>query len=637
MACLKRVVCLWFALLFLGSTALVYAEGKVEHTVPGKTEVQLKDDKKAQIAEQIEVERQAAEKAKKEAVPGELSFPEDTSSRFMIGQLQLSGNKLLSTDELFGQMPQVYNVSSLSADQADPGDLYDFRVLHQIISDPGQPREVSRRIMYGLTQYLLTAYTDRGYAGIYVYISVDAVSGEAVFKDNVLPIEIVEGVVSEIVVTSYDQNRNKQEKGYLRSSVLEEWSPTQTGDVINKKELDDYVNLLNLNPDRYASAVISRGSEPDTLALNYEVYEMNPWHYYIQVDNTGTEERRWAPRLGIVNTNLTGRDDKFTVVYQAPLESDFNNNHSYYASYEFPVFTPRLRLNVFGGKSEFDVTGGGGINFLGNGSFYGGILKFNVCQKDGWFFDLTTSLTHEHSRVTSPLSATVGSDVRMLLWGIGANIYRSTNASSTSLSFNRVENIDGSSQDKFWDSTTGTGARPNAKRDFVIYSASAAHSWFLDPADHIHKLSASSKFIYTNDRLAPSKMTTLGGLYSVRGYKEDEVVADGGILVSGQYEFDLTKYYKVKNEDTAGTEEGAKKPLIKRVALIFFSDYARARTKDPVVGDRGNQDLWSVGLGTAVTFNDNLDAAVYYGYPLNSTDETRRGDGRWSFSFIYRW
>jgi len=355
------------------------------------------------------------------------------------------------------------------------------------------------------------------------------------------------------------------------------------------------------------------------------------------VDNTGTDERRWAPRLGVINTNLTGRDDKFTAVYQAPLESDFRDNHSYYASYEFPVYTPRLRLNLFAGRSEFDITGGGGINFLGSGSFYGGILRYNVCQRDGWFFDVTTSLTHERSKVTTPLFTFVGSDVEMLLLGVGAKLYRSDDISKTSIGFDRVENIAGSSQNKFWDSSTLTGARTDADRNFVIYTISAAHSRFLDRTNHIHQISGSSKFIFPTERLAPSKMTTFGGLYTVRGYREDEVVADGGILLSGQYEFDLTKYYKVKDEAATETEGESKKPFIKRLALIAFSDYARARTKSPVPGEEGMQKLWSAGLGTSITFNNNLDAAVYYGYPLVATEGTTKGRGRWSFSFVYRW
>ena len=636
MNCLTRIIYFWFIFFFLGkSIGPVFAKGQLEHTVPGKTEIQLKEEKKAKIAEEVEAERKAVEKRIKEAEPGKLSFPEDTSSRFRIKEMYVSGNKLISTDELLGEMPLVYNASSVPKERAESGELYDLRVLHEIISEPGRVREVSRRTMYGLTQYLLSAYTSRGYAGVYVYISVDVVSGKPFFKDDVLPIEIVEGVISEIIITSYDQDRNKKEKGYLRSSLISDWSPLKVGDVIKKKKLDDFVNLLNLNPDRYVSAVISRGSEPNSLALGYDLYEVNPWHYYIQVDNSGTEERQWAPRFGVVNTNLTGGDDKFSTVYQAPLGSSFDDNHSYFASYEFPLYTPRLKLNLFGGRSEFDISGGGGINFLGNGSFYGGILRYNIFQNRDWFFDVTASLSQEHSKVTTPLSATIGNDVRMNLWGLGANVYRSGDMSSSSLSFDRVQNMGGSSQRRFWDASTGTGARRNADRDFVIHTLSAGHSQFTDP-NKINRISGSLKFIFPSERLVPSKMTTFGGLYSVRGYEEDEIVADGGMLLSGQYEFDLTKHNVVK-DGVAPETEGEGNGLIKRLILLAFSDYARAKTRNPVIGEKGNQQLWSVGLGTNITFDNNVDASIYYGYPLKSTDDTRKGRGRWNFSLMYRW
>jgi len=52
---------------------------------------------------------------------------------------------------------------------------------------------------------------------------------------------------------------------------------------MNRKKLDDFVNLLNLNPDRYVSTVVGKGEEPNTLGVNYGIYEANPWHYFIQV------------------------------------------------------------------------------------------------------------------------------------------------------------------------------------------------------------------------------------------------------------------------------------------------------------------------------------------------------------------
>jgi hemolysin activation/secretion protein len=96
--------------------------------------------------------------------------------------------------------------------------------------------------------------------------------------------------------------------------VIRKWSPVRVGQVANRKQLDYFVKLLNLNRDRYVSPADLKGSVPETLAYRYDVYETNPWHYFIQVDNSGTEERQWAPTFGLINTNLTGRDDRLTAI-----------------------------------------------------------------------------------------------------------------------------------------------------------------------------------------------------------------------------------------------------------------------------------------------------------------------------------
>ena len=632
MVCLRKTVCFGFVLLCLMTGFCV----AVENTVPGKIEVSLKTEGKAGIFEEIKADAAAKIKAEQEAKIGQLRLPEDTSSRFTVKELRISGNTLISTDELLKNMPLVYNASDRPANQAEPGDLYDFRILHDIIAHSGQPREVSRRTMQGFTQYILSVYQQHDYAGIYVYISAEAVEGDVRLQDGILPVEIVEAKVSEITITPYNVKREKVEKGILRSSVIEAWSPTKVGQMVNKKKLDDFVNLLNRNPDRYVSAVISRGSEPDSLALGYDVYEANPWHYYVQVDDAGVKERRWAPRVGIINTNFTGRDDRITGVYQAPLESDFDDNYSAFGSYEFPLVTPKLRLNLYGGKSEFDISGGGGISFLGKGSFYGGILRFNVFHTDGWFFDVTSSLTHENSKVTPSLSPTMESDVEMNLWGAGLDLHRSDDMSNTSFTFNRVQSIGGSSQRRFWDTIADSGARRNTDRHFNTYMVSAAHSQYLDP-NKIHRLSGSFRHITSNERLAPSKMTAFGGLYSVRGYKENEVVADGGVLLSAQYEFDLVKHSRSGENRETESEQTVKKPWLNKLALLAFTDFARAKTKNAVAGEKGVQELCSIGVGTTVALGEHLDAGIYYGCPLRSTDDTREGKGRWNFSFILRW
>ena len=143
------------------------------------------------------------------------NLPEDTSPRFTINELLISGNTLISTDKLLDNLPQIYNASDRPIQQADPGDLYDLRSLHGIVLHPGEPQEVSRRTLQGFTQYIVSYYQSRGYAGIYVYIAANAVQGGVRIPDGILPIEIVEAKIAEINITYYNTERERIEDGVL--------------------------------------------------------------------------------------------------------------------------------------------------------------------------------------------------------------------------------------------------------------------------------------------------------------------------------------------------------------------------------------------------------------------------------------
>ena len=628
----KTMVC--FVLVFVLWSVVCLAGDSPEQAV---TEAQKMEQmrEKAQMAKREAFEKA---KAKLEEEITEIDLPEDTTSLRNVKEIRISGNTLITTDKLLENMPLIYNASAKPLKQAGSENLYDFRVLHEILLEPGEPRQVSTRTIQGFTRYIVSVYAKRNYAGIYVYVPAAAMVDGVNLKDDVLPIEILEAEVAAVTVTQYDVERNKVEKGYLSSDAVKKWSPVRSGQVGNQKKLDDFVNLLNLNPDRYVSAVVTQGAEPNTLAVAYDIYELNPWHYFIQADNSGTKDRQWAPRVGVMNTNLLGMDDTFTALYQAPWEKGIEDNYSLFGSYGFPVAGPKLRLTAFGGYSEYDIAPEAGLfNFLGSGSLYGGILRYNACQRNGWFFDVTGSFSQERSRITPTLFPTMGSDVRMDMLGAGAELYRSDDMSSTSLGFNYATNVGGSNQNAFWNPATSTGARTNAERDFAIYTTSAAHSRYVDP-NKVHRLSGNVRWVTTEERLPPAKMTAFGGMYSVRGYHEYEIVTDTGVLGSAQYEFDLVRYDRSRRTGEPGSaEEEAKKTWIRKVAPLAFFDYGYARIKAPVPGESPEQTLISLGIGAIVELGENFSGAVHCGWPLKTTATTKSGDARLSVSVMMRW
>lgn len=564
----------------------------------------------------------------------QLNLPEDMSPRLPVRRVQISGNRLIGTEELLRHLPAIYNASEAPLKKADSESFYDFRILREVITQPGEAREVSARTIQGFTRYLLSVYQRRNYGGIYVYVPAEALQSGKELPEGVLPVRVLEAHVGELAVSHYDPNHTQVEKGYLRASALRMWSPAQSGKALNRRELDDFVNLLNLNPDRYVSAKISPGAEPNALAVGYNIYEAKPWHTFIQIDNSGTDDRQWTPRVGLINTNLLGFDDTFSLMYQAGWDSTFFDEYLIFGSYNFPVWGPRLRATAFAGYNEFDVNPESGpINFIGAGTFYGGSLRYNVLQASGWFFDVTSTLSHEESKVTpSIFPQYLGSDVAMNLLGWGVNIHKKDDLSSTSLSFEQFYNVWGSDEEEFLQ------ARTDAERDFIIYTTRAYHSRYLTGAK-VQRLSGSLSWITSNERLVPAKMTTFGGMYSVRGYDEYEIVADGGMLVSGQYEYDLVAHEEAKKSrmEAAEQKEPERKPFLRKLAPLAFIDYGMARIKDATANEDTDQELFSLGIGLVTELGDNFSGVVYYGWPLIATEDTRTGKGRVNAGMMLRW
>jgi hemolysin activation/secretion protein len=626
----KSLVCAVVFLSVLLCGFSIAANTSVSRT---RTESQQILDQK-ESADQLAVAKEA--KIVADAAKAARNLPHDNTPRYTISRIEISGNTLISSADLLKRLPEIYSASPVGKSAYESAFLYDFRGIKQLIENTSVSHEISARTIQGLTQYLLSKYQQKGYSGVYVYISSDAFKSGKELSQGILPIRVLEATVSDVTNDYYDVNNKPAEKEYLNSDALMSWSPVKSGKVARKKDIDDYVNLLNQNPDRYVTAVISRGDDANSLSVEYRVYEANPWHFFVQADNSGTKDVQWAPRFGLVNTNLLGFDDKLTVVYQTPINSSMGDQYAVYGSYDFPIWGPRLRLNIFGGYNEFDIAGNEGIDFLGNGSFAGATLRYNLFQFDKWFFDATGTIVYEQSKVTSSLASMFpeiqevqGTNIHTTLWGYGFGLYKTEDMAETSLGFNWLTTLDSSSQREI------TLTRSGAKKDFSITTLSARHSRYLD-RDKVQRLTVTAQWIIPNERVVPSRMTSFGGMYSVRGYDEYEVIADGGILASLQYEYDLVRADSVTRYATQ-TEAEKGKYFLRKLSPLVFLDYGRATIEDAQGSEDRNTEMCSLGAGLITEIGKNFTGTVYYGYPLIATNETHTGKGRLNAGVTLRW
>jgi hemolysin activation/secretion protein len=575
-----------------------------------------------------------------------IRLPEDTTALLKVKEIRFIGNTLVSTPQLIDGIPAIFNASDKPLAKADSKYLYNLSPVKEVLSKPGQTHEISARTIQGLTQYVLSVYQRKNYGGIYVYVPADALQKGTELKDGILQINILEANISAVSTRYYDADQNAVEKGYLDANALLGWSPAKSGKVLNRKKLDDYVNLLNLNPDRYVSATVGQGAEPNTLAVKYGVYEANPWHYFIQVDNSGVKGREWNPKIGVINTNLLGRDDSFFAMYQVPWDAEWQENYSLFGSYDFPLTGPELRLNIYGGYSEFNLNQqDSDLDFIGGGKFIGANLKYNFLQHRGWFFDVTGSISEERSDETPFFASSSISDaathLRMTMMGGAVDIHKRDDISNSWFSYRFSGNTGGSDREEFQRSRppappVGTGA----DKYFMIHTFSAAHSRNLDP-NKVTRLSTTLRWITTDDRLPPAKMTPFGGMYSVRGYEEYETIADGGFLGSIQYEFDLVRYEKTNGaskQETEKTNKASSKLFeLKKLAPLAFLDFGRTDITNAEGDERNHETFVSMGPGVNAEMGDYFSAGLFWGIALRDTEHTNAGDSRINVTFMARW
>jgi len=123
----------------------------------------------------------------------------------------------------------------------------------------------------------------------------------------------------------------------------------------------------------------------------------------------------------------------------------------------------------------------------------------------------------------------------------------------------------------------------------------------------------------TPNQLVPIERVALGGVGTVRGYRENQVVSDQGFDATIEFRYPLVRL-----------------PLRSLFLYVIpFMDYGEAWNQGP---SENRQRLWSVGVGLNLEFG-GLSAELYYGQrliqPTVQTSGSLQDDGI-QFHLIYR-
>ena len=115
----------------------------------------------------------------------------------------------------------------------------------------------------------------------------------------------------------------------------------------------------------------------------------------------------------------------------------------------------------------------------------------------------------------------------------------------------------------------------------------------------------------SDDAVLPAEKFTLGGVSSVRGYRENTFTRDYGVLANIEYRIPLFELRLPPLSKKRGDGQ---------VQLTVFYDYGWAENFDDANGIENPNFLHSAGTGVLWQINQSSFTELYWGHPLKSVD-----------------
>lgn len=441
------------------------------------------------------------------------------------------------------------------------------------------------------------------------------------------------------------------------------------GDLINGRELDDYVFRLNRHPGRRVDVSLAPGENEDEAVLDFLINESKPWSVYAQLSNTGTESTsEWRQRFGFIHNQLSKHDDILRVDFITGGFDDASNTFN--ASYEWPLKSDHIRARVYGLFSDFNASdvGQSGDEFDGTTWAGGAEVTSLLHQHREIFLDFAAGIRYQQIEINNAIGTSGRDD--FLIPYLGLLLTRATDsaysAASVFVEYNPGWTVD--------EATIDDLGRLEASDEWWVIKFNAEHSFYLDtlfdwkgmlgpsledPSKMVrtptlaHEISLSlrGQFVPGDERLIPNEEEVAGGMFSVRGYPESVVAGDNVVIASAEYRFHLPRIFPASDPGKIGDKrmgsEGSRfrwapqGPLGRPdwdLVFTLFTDVARATNNNKQAGEF-DETLWSVGAGVELQVSRNLNMRLDWGVALEETEGdgsdgsgVEQGDNRLHFS-----
>jgi hemolysin activation/secretion protein len=425
---------------------------------------------------------------------------------------------------------------------------------------------------------LQKVYEDRGYIAVAVYIPEQSV------ETGILQLEVMEQKVGQVVVTGA---RNPEAVRAQAPSLAEGKTPSLP-------EFQRNVVALNQNPTRKVTPELKAGAAPGTLDVVLTVEESSAWHGSLELNNyysASTSKLRTA--LSLRNDNLWGRGDSLSISAQtAPNRTEDGTVYS--ANYMARLRTG-TQLLVSAMHSDSDIAVIGGTNVIGKGDVVG--LRFiqALGGENGFYHSLTAGFDWKNFK----------EDVRQGSDRAAAPIEYFPIVAS----WRGDWNDDRKRADLTLSGVFGVRGLGDGRDAFDAKRYNARPSFFAVKLDGSYERPLPKDFIaagrltaqWTDRPLISNEQFSLGGVNSVRIYRESEAMGDYGLAL----QMELRSPKLLSNWSA-----------VDELRVHGFVDAGYAWIYDRLPGQNDNQGLSSVGVGVNARLFKYLNGTVDVGTPL---------------------
>jgi hemolysin activation/secretion protein len=455
-------------------------------------------------------------------------------------------------------------------------------------------RDISIADLFEIRSKITQLYLDRGYVTSGAIIPPQRIGKET----GIVEINIIEGRVEAIQI----RGNNRLNQDYIRNRIAQ-----YTGTPLNQKRLLAGLQLLKLNPlINNVRGELAAGIQPGSSILTVEIGEAPIWYYQIGIDNhrspsAGSDRRQ----VQIRNVNLFGVGDSASLTY-----SNSNGSNSVDLNYDIPINPQNTRLSISYGAAASNVieTPFNILDIQSRSSYYELSLQHPLLQTPAQ--ELTVGITASHRRSQANLLGNIPFP------SPGADLDGKTQLTALRFVQNYTQRSErevfaARSQFSIGVDAFGSTINPQAPDSrFLAWRGQTQYVKLLAPDA---TLLMRGDVQVANRAILPFEQFGLGGVDSVRGYRQDALLADNGVFASTEVRLPIARF--------------APDSILQIAPFVDFGTvWNNSGEKIP------QKTLFSTGLGLRYQFSDKLTAKVEWGIPLLSIEGSK---STWQENGIY--